>query len=174
MTKILKPAFLALVLGNFCLGACAHKEEKREHLNTAKAEVVVPAAEPKKIFEKSEDLRKSAKFNTLTQNVKFDQGSTQLNPASRRALNEIASEMKRTSASFEKVRVSGFTDPRGDTNANIKLSEARANRVKSYLVSQGVPANKLEIKGKGPVQSDQMGAASQQAKDRRVDLEIVE
>ena len=44
-----------------------------------------------------------------------------------------------------KVQIMGYTDPRDTTQANLKLSERRANRVKDYLVAQGIPADKIEI-----------------------------
>ena len=44
-----------------------------------------------------------------------------------------------------KLVVLGYTDPRDTAKANMKLSERRANRVKEYLVAQGIPAEKIEI-----------------------------
>ncbi|HUK87282.1 MAG TPA: OmpA family protein [Terriglobales bacterium] len=44
-----------------------------------------------------------------------------------------------------KLMIAGYTDPRDTTKANLKLSERRANRVKDYLVAQGIAADKIEI-----------------------------
>jgi OmpA family protein len=48
-----------------------------------------------------------------------------------------------------KLVILGYTDPRDTTKANLKLSERRANRVKEYLVAQGIPADKIDIQALG-------------------------
>jgi hypothetical protein len=48
-----------------------------------------------------------------------------------------------------KITILGYTDPRDTTQANLKLSERRANRVKDYLVAQGIPADKIDIQALG-------------------------
>lgn len=153
------------------LGACASKEKEknREYMGSSQAR-------PKSsgLSAASEDLRQSTKFTTLSQNIRFSIGSTELSPSSRRALNEIAGEMKKSANSFEKVRIAGLADPTGNAERNQRLSQARAERVRNYLISRGVPENKLEAVGKGPVSADSMASATQNARDRRVDFEIVE
>lgn len=160
----------ALVL-IWTLGACAtkEKEKNREYMGSTQAR-------PKSsgLSSASEDLRQSTKFTTLSQNIRFSVGSTQLSPSSRRALNEIANEIKKSENSFEKIRIAGLADPTGDAQRNQRLSQARAERVRNYLISRGVPEGKLEAVGKGPVSSDSMASAIQNARDRRVDFEIVE
>ena len=48
-----------------------------------------------------------------------------------------------------KITILGYTDPRDTAKANLKLSERRANRVKDYLVAQGIPADKIDIQALG-------------------------
>jgi hypothetical protein len=48
--------------------------------------------------------------------------------------------------------VIGYADVRGPKNYNLKLSERRAELVKSYLISQGVPADKIQIRAEGKEQ----------------------
>lgn len=48
-----------------------------------------------------------------------------------------------------KVQVRSHTDSKGSKNANRKLSQERADFLKVYLISQGVPANQVEAIGYG-------------------------
>ena len=63
-------------------------------------------------------------------------------------LDEIAAAMKRDPG-IERVRITGYTDRIGSASYNQKLSERRANAVKSYLVRQGVEAGRFVAVGKG-------------------------
>ena len=45
--------------------------------------------------------------------------------------------------------VEGHTDGKGSAEYNLKLSQARANAVKTYLEKQGVDASRLVAQGKG-------------------------
>jgi outer membrane protein OmpA-like peptidoglycan-associated protein len=49
-----------------------------------------------------------------------------------------------------KLRVEGYTDSRGTEEFNQKLSEERANIVRSYLVAQGVKTDSIDAVGLGP------------------------
>lgn len=119
------------------------------------------------------ELRKSARFNMLSQKIQFELGSSELSAANRRTLDEMAMEMKKSADSFDKIRIEGLTDAQGDIQRNQRLSEARAQSVRNYLISQGVPPAKLEAVGRGTVAND-MDDQRQRAADRRVDFEIVE
>lgn len=168
LNKIALSATLILTLG-----ACASKykdEQNREYIGSMQGTPRNTA-----LSSASEDLRRSTKFSTLSQNIRFGFASAELTPSSRRALNQIAYEIKKSEGSFTKIRIEGVTDPTGDPARNQNLSLARAEKVRKYLISRGVPENKLEAIGKGPAASDSATAsASQHARDRRVDFLIVE
>ncbi|HVW25861.1 MAG TPA: OmpA family protein [Polyangiaceae bacterium] len=70
------------------------------------------------------------------------------------------------------VRIEGHTDRTGTPAANQALSKTRAEAVKSYLVAQGVDANRIEAVGRGAeepiVDTDE---ANQE--NRRVDIVVV-
>lgn len=51
--------------------------------------------------------------------------------------------------SINGITITGYTDRIGSDKYNQKLSEQRANAVKSYLVGKGVGADRLEAVGKG-------------------------
>jgi outer membrane protein OmpA-like peptidoglycan-associated protein len=70
-------------------------------------------------------------------------------------------------------RLEGYTDNIGDDPYNLRLSRMRAEAVKDYLVSQGVPAASLIAVGFGsadPVASNSTATGRQQ--NRRVELVI--
>jgi outer membrane protein OmpA-like peptidoglycan-associated protein len=64
-------------------------------------------------------------------------------------LNQIAKVIKQHPY-IDKIVIEGHTDNVGNANANRKLSLARAESVKKYLVKKGVEASRLEARGYGP------------------------
>jgi len=70
-----------------------------------------------------------------------------------------------------KIQVEGHTDSVGSDEYNMKLSQNRADSVRTYLVGQGVPADTVTSVGLGkadPVASNDTAAGRQQ--NRRVEL----
>ncbi|MDG0817144.1 OmpA family protein [Bdellovibrio svalbardensis] len=121
----------------------------------------------------STDLRRNNKLSTLSQQVIFDYASADLNASSKEALDQIAEEMKKSSSSFQKIRISGFTDARGYPSRNLDLSQRRADNVRKYLISKGVPSDKLESIGMGSAGYDDP-RSNNMTSDRRVEFEIVQ
>jgi len=62
-------------------------------------------------------------------------------------LNEVARALKEND--FLKVRIEGYTDIIGPKDYNEKLAMKRAKAVRDYLISKGVPEDKIEIVGFG-------------------------
>ncbi|WP_373998787.1 OmpA family protein [Bdellovibrio bacteriovorus] len=166
------------VLSVLALSACATKEEPpREYYRPAtnSQSANAPKSSAAALGKTGdEDLSRSTKFTALSQNIRFEPKSATLSASNRRALDGIADEMKKSLNTFETVRVTGFSDAVGDSSENQNISEQRALAVQDYLVKKGIPEEKIEAIGMGAVQSDMMGSESQQARDRRVDFEIVE
>jgi OOP family OmpA-OmpF porin len=111
----------------------------------------------------------------------FDFDKAVLRPEGRLKLDDIATESQRFA--LEVVIAVGHADRLGSAAYNQKLSERRAATVKDYLVSKGIPANRIYTEGKGskqPVTSPNecIGPKSQKViqclqPDRRVDIEII-
>jgi OOP family OmpA-OmpF porin len=105
--------------------------------------------------------------------IQFETGSAVIKPESYKLLDEILQSS--VVAEGLKVGVYGHTDNVGGAQSNLKLSEDRANSVKSYLLSKGLAAERIESKGFGPDKpiADNTSAAGR-AKNRRVQIALGE
>lgn len=82
----------------------------------------------------------------VLQSVQFALNSAVLTPASKAILEEAANLIKERPG---KVEVAGYTCYLGTDAYNMGLSLRRANAVKDYLESCGIPANRMVVKGYG-------------------------
>ena len=107
---------------------------------------------------------------TLTlQGVTFVNAKADLLPESSAALNRVAESL--VANPDVKIAVEGYTDNRGSAVVNRKLSQARADAVRNYLVSKGVPAENVTAKGFGPAKPVASNAAEPgRAQNRRVEI----
>ncbi|MBD8825940.1 OmpA family protein [Pseudomonas sp. CFBP 13602] len=103
--------------------------------------------------------------------VPFEFGSAELTSSARTELTSLAARMK--TAQVAMVKIVGHTDSVGSDAFNQKLSEQRAASVVSFLLGQGVAADKLSSEGRGesePVDSNDTDAG--RAKNRRVEIHL--
>ena len=101
----------------------------------------------------------------------FDTGASQLQPGAYDRLRTLANTLNNYPQS--QVIIKGHTDSTGADAANQRLSEVRADRVRDYLVSEGVAASRISAIGFGetmPVASNATEAG--RAQNRRVEVEI--
>lgn len=120
---------------------------------------------------------------TLSGDALFPLGKSSvrdLSPEGRARLDELVSKIKAL-GEIEKIRIIGHADASGRASANQKLSEARANAVKSYLVAKGIKPGVIVTSGAGStqpiVQCDmklpRKELAACLAPNRRVEIEII-
>lgn len=105
----------------------------------------------------------------IYKDVQFEINKADLKSSSYQVLDEIAEGLK-TQPSL-KVEVQGHTDSTGSPDYNMKLSQARAESVKRYLVDRGIAAERLIAKGYGltrPLVPND--TAENRAKNRRVEF----
>ncbi len=103
--------------------------------------------------------------------VSFDPGKTTLKPSAKKTLQKIANQLK--ASQNVRVSVEGHTDNVGNAEKNMQISEKRAAAVRDYLVSLGLPADRIVASGKGeadPVASNKTPAG--RSANRRVELII--
>ena len=107
----------------------------------------------------------------LKQTVHFATNRTQILSISFPLLNEVAQVLKdRPTVS---VRIEGHTDSRGNDAYNLKLSQGRADSVRTYLVGRGIASDRMEAVGYGenrPIADNRTRAG--RALNRRVEFFI--
>ncbi|MDH4394358.1 MAG: OmpA family protein [Limnobacter sp.] len=127
----------------------------------APAPAPTPAPAPKVVVSKV----------NLEADAYFDFDKATLKPAGQQRIDaEIA---KLGQVELNAVIAEGHTDSIGTDKYNQKLSERRAQAVKNYMVSKGVAADKITIKGLGeskPVADNK--TKDGRAKNRRVEIEF--
>ena len=74
------------------------------------------------------------------ESIYFDFDKYEIRPEGRQALRASASALQ---ASNSRVTIEGHADDRGDEEYNLALGERRANVARKYLMSLGVPSNRL-------------------------------
>lgn len=82
---------------------------------------------------------------TLNADTHFDFDRSELKAEGRQALDNLVRDMR--TLDYEVVLVTGHTDRIGTREYNLGLSERRAEAVKSYLVSVGIPAARITTRG---------------------------
>jgi OmpA-OmpF porin, OOP family len=101
--------------------------------------------------------------------IEFETGSATLAPEGRAILDQIATVL--ANMNTRTVEIIGHTDNAGSRSANIALSQARADAVKGYLVSKGIPSQQLTTTGVGPDQPVASNTTDDgRARNRRIEF----
>ncbi len=106
----------------------------------------------------------------IKDSVYFETGKAVIKAESFGLLDEVADILK-DHPEIAKLRIEGHTDSRGNDKDNLKLSQARADSVRTYLASKGVDAARLESIGYGeskPLVKEK--SEKDRAQNRRVDF----
>lgn len=111
--------------------------------------------------------------------VTFEYNSAKLTAQAHDRLDNVVNALQ--GADSVSVEVDGHTDSRGSAAYNLKLSQQRADSVKSYLVTHGVAADRLTTRGFGetrPVAPNTKPNGEDnpagRAQNRRVELHVVD
>jgi len=105
--------------------------------------------------------------------IYFDPGKWELKPESDPELRRLEKFLK--DHPNLKVEISGHTDNTGSPETKLQLSENRANRVRDWLLKNGVPGRQMTVKGYGqdrPI--DTNDTEEGRTRNRRVECTIVE
>ncbi len=105
--------------------------------------------------------------------VTFETGSAKLSPLSRYELDRVVETLKEYP--HMKIEIAGHTDNTGDADANLKLSQQRAEVVRSYLLEHGIEPERLTAKGYGssrPQASNETEEGRQE--NRRTEFKILD
>jgi peptidoglycan-associated lipoprotein len=122
----------------------------------------------------SGDLASQCKlrFSNSEQAPKFGFDDSDLLPADRDILQQVAECLTKGPLQGRSVQLVGRTDPRGTDEYNLGLGSKRAYSVKTYLERLGVPSSRLAPTTKGEIDAVGNDDTGWQ-RDRRVDLQLV-
>jgi peptidoglycan-associated lipoprotein len=125
----------------------AEREARERESAKIKEEEARKAKEKEKEFEKSLVAKKQPGIegevleSRLLKDVHFDFDKYDIRPEDGPVLRENAALLMKSPA--VKVQIEGHCDERGTAEYNLALGERRANSTKKYLVSLGVPTDRL-------------------------------
>jgi outer membrane protein OmpA-like peptidoglycan-associated protein len=106
---------------------------------------------------------------TIPGSVLFASGKSTLLPTAQNKLSAVADALK--DQADHDITVEGHTDSQGSDASNMELSQSRAQAVREYLVSRGVPADRIKAQGVGesrPVADN--SSVEGRANNRRVEI----
>lgn len=142
------------------------EKKAREDAEKKAAAAMASLAEIAKVKEESRGV-----VITLSGSVLFATGKSELLPIAQDKLGEVAKALK--DQGFKRIVVEGHTDSRGSATQNMELSRARAETVRGYLVSRGIPSDKIEAQGIGssrPIADN--NTPDGRANNRRVEIVV--
>jgi outer membrane protein OmpA-like peptidoglycan-associated protein len=105
--------------------------------------------------------------------VSFETGSAAITKAGQTVLKALVTPLKAARGSV-RVVIGGYTDDVGDAKANLRLSRARANSVRVFLLKRGVSAKRMIARGYGeakPIASNKTAAG--RSKNRRIEFTVL-
>ncbi|QYJ67349.1 OmpA family protein [Flavobacterium litorale] len=153
-------AIIGGVVGGTVGGVIGNKMDKQAQEIDEK----LPGAEVERVGE-------GIKLTLGENSVRFDTNKSTLTSTAKQNLDKLVpvfNEYPDTN-----IQIFGYTDSTGAVDYNLKLSEKRAESVKSYLSSKGLSASRFTTIGRGvedPIASNE--TASGRSKNRRVEFAI--
>ena len=107
------------------------------------------------------------------EDVLFEVNGAALQPGAQTELLRLADYLKRNPD--RKTLIEGHTDNTGGSDYNLQLSQLRAQSVESYLVSGGVPADRIRAIGYGETRPEAPNdSATGRQQNRRVEIVILD
>jgi OmpA-OmpF porin, OOP family len=105
--------------------------------------------------------------------IEFESGQAVIRPSGQAILDEMTAALKKVRNN--KVEVIGHTDNTGLRDANLALSLARAEAVRSYLAGKGIDISLISVSGQGPDRPVAENAtADGRARNRRIEFRVAD
>ncbi len=159
-----KNAPVGAVLGGIVGGVAGNVIGRKMDKQAKEIQDTLPGAEVERV---GEGIKVTLKENM----VNFGYDSADLTAAAKTNLDKLAQVLVNNPDT--NINIYGHTDSRGTDEYNQKLSERRANAVKSYLLSKGIATTRMMAMGVGeaePVATNDTDAG--RAQNRRVEFAI--
>jgi outer membrane protein OmpA-like peptidoglycan-associated protein len=141
----------------------------------ARAQAEAQARQAMTELERMANVKREARglVITLSGQVLFVTDQATLLPAARTSLDSVAAALKGVTPETGKVVIEGHTDSTGARGYNLELSQKRAQAVRDYLASHGVPGDLLMTQGLGPDRPVASNRSPEgRANNRRVEIVI--
>lgn len=149
---------------------CPLQDGVVQTLDQIKAGIVIPVRVVARPAPAPAPAPVAAKLS-LAADALFDFNQYEIKPEGQTKLNDLAAKVK--GSQVDMVIVTGHTDAIGSDEYNERLSLARAEAVKAYLVGQGMDVKRVRAIGKGKSQPIADNATKEgRAKNRRVEVEV--
>jgi OmpA-OmpF porin, OOP family len=149
-----------------CDGALAMAPKAAEPAMAAAPAAAAPAMAPK-----AAPVAAASKV-TYAADAFFDFDKSVLKAEGKAKLDDLVGKVK--AINLEVIIAVGHTDATGPDGYNQKLSVARSEAVKAYLVSKGIEKSRVYTEGKGEKQPVADNKTKEgRAKNRRVEIEVV-
>ena len=110
---------------------------------------------------------------SLSLAIQFELNSSRVRPESGAVLGSLVAALLSPELQGHRFLIEGHTDARGVPAANLRLSQARADEVRLYLVALGVHPARLKAVGKGSTEPVR-GSDPLSADNRRVRVVTLE
>ncbi len=105
-------------------------------------------------------------------NITFAVNKSDIRPDFYVVLNSVAQALRQYDQTT--VRISGFTDSTGPLSLNQRLSEDRANSVRTYFLAQGIAPDRIDSAGYGPANPIASNASEDgRQANRRVEMKLI-
>ncbi len=162
----LRIASLAACAVLVTLAGCA-KPRANSVVEMTSARTIRPAHE----VDVGDDIRRACKIEEPQRTPKFDFDSSDLTPADRDVLAQVARCLIEGPLKGRRVDLVGRADPRGETEYNMGLGGERSAAVEQYLTALGVDPDQMSTTSRGELDAKGSDEESWQA-DRRVDMRL--
>ena len=137
------------------------------------AAVAAPAAKPAEPTTRIEKRIMRSNANDA-QETYFDLSSSTLKPAAFKELDALVGRIAAQRPYVDlRVNIVGHTCPTGGDRNNVALSAKRAEAVKAYLVSKGVPSELVTSRGEAGRSPKYPEVKGQSFRNRRADTEVL-
>lgn len=119
----------------------------------APAPYVAPAPQPAPVPVPPPPPQPITRNFELAADGMFAFDKSELSPVGKSRIDNMLAAMRQAGITeVQNLRIVGHTDPLGSADYNMRLSQARAETVKAYLASSGVPVGVISTSGAGETQ----------------------